>query len=452
LGIQKRKDIARMNTALTALVALWSLAFSTPILRAATNHASLQERIQSAAPGEIIVVQPGVYQGNLIIDRPVSLRGLDQPLIQGDRTGHVIQITAPGVVIEGFRIQGSGVNLSADHAGIHITADQAVVRDNRITRSLHGIYVRAASQVRIEKNVIRGMDPADPALEGDDLSAFGAGELCASSLAQDRRGNGIHFWNSNENSISGNEISATRDGIYFSFTNQTRVENNTIFNARYGLHYMYSHQNLFANNRFFENAAGAALMYSKEIVLRHNQFLRHRGQRAYGILFQSVDRTILQNNLVQGNSTGIFLQNSYGNSARLNRFIQNYVGIRINSSSMDNLFTGNSIENNIHNLDLAGRSLGNQWHENGAGNFWKNAATLDLDHDGVSEMAHTEVDLLGPLRQEFPYVAFLSGSPGLKALQFGLSRAPLPRTPRITDPHPLIASPQIKPDSKHDPR
>ncbi len=420
----------------------------TPILMAlfALNVASgetLQERIYRAADGDTVLVQGGEHLGNLVIDRPITLRGIGQPILRGDGTTNVIQITASNVAIEGFRIRGSGVNLSADHAAIHTTGDYTLIRENRITRSLHGIYVRGASHVRIENNVIRGMDADEAENPPDPMSTFGAGELCASGLSQDRRGNGIHFWNSKGNAISGNEISETRDGIYFSFTNETRVENNRIFKARYGLHYMYSHHNYFSNNRFYENAAGAALMYSKEIIMRDNDFMHHRGQRAFGMVMQSVDRSVLENNRIQGNTTGLYVQNSYGNIARRNQLSQNYIGIRLTSSSMDNTFARNTIADNLHNIDLSGRSVGNHWDENGAGNFWQGATTLDLTQDGVSEIPHREVDLFGSLRKEFPTVAFLSGSPGMKVLQFALQRAPIPNTPYITDQRPLIAPPKV---------
>jgi nitrous oxidase accessory protein len=417
-------------------------ALSTRVMSA--SDLSLQEKINAAQEGETIVVHGGVHRGNIVIDRGVTLVGVDSPIIQGDATSHVIQITAPNVTLRGFRIRGSGLNLSKDHAGIHVTADHALIESNRITRSLHGIYVRGASQVRIQGNVIRSIDPSELRNADDPMAGFGAGELCASGLSQDRRGNGIHFWNSNGNVVSGNDISETRDGIYFSFTNETRVDNNRVSKARYGLHYMYSHHNSFANNHFSENAAGAALMFSKEIVMRDNHFIRHRGHRAYGVVLQSVDRSVLERNSIRGNTTGIYIQSSYGNVLRRNQLLQNYIGIRLTSSSMDNRFSRNTMAENLHPLDLAGRSVGNHWEENGAGNFWAGATPLDLTHNGISELPHREVDLFGTVRKDFPYIAFLSGSPGMKAMQFALQRAPVPNAPMITDKHPLVAPPKTR--------
>src|SRR5690606_35325336 len=118
---------------------------------------------------------------------------------------------------------------SADHAAIHITAPRAVVRGNRIVESLHGVYVRRADDVRIEGNTILGrMQTMELVNPFEDRLAPGAGELCEVPLGQDRRGNGIHLWNSSGHIITDNVIRDTRDGIYFSFVDRTLVRDNDI--------------------------------------------------------------------------------------------------------------------------------------------------------------------------------------------------------------------------------
>ena len=133
-------------------------------------------------------------------------------------------------------------------------------------------------------------------------------ENCDTTLVSNRRGNGIHQWNCEGNLIRGNEISDTRDGIYFSFTNKSHVENNHVHHVRYGLHYMYSDENVFENNTFTENAAGAAIMFSKDLGVRGNRFVNNRGHRAYGMIFQSSDRSMLEGNEIQRKCRWTFLQ------------------------------------------------------------------------------------------------------------------------------------------------
>ena len=73
---------------------------------------------------------------------------------------------AADVTIEGFEIRGSGLDLSLDHAGVHVTAPRVTVRDNRIVECLHGVYVRHADGARIEGNTILGLaDAAEAAVD-----------------------------------------------------------------------------------------------------------------------------------------------------------------------------------------------------------------------------------------------------------------------------------------------
>lgn len=396
---------------------------------------SIQEKIDQAEPGAVIVIPPGHYYGNLVIDKPLTLRGEDLPHIEGEQNGKTIGILAPDVTIDGFRISHSGLNLSRDEAGIHVQGDRAVLKNNLIHDSLHGVYVREANSVEIHDNEIRGIQ--ETAIENLSASSPGATDDALCVVGQDRRGNGIHFWNSSGNLITGNRISNTRDGIYFSFTSESTIENNHVFATRYGLHYMYSDDNYFAGNLFEDNVAGAALMFSKNVVVHGNHFTKNSGSRAYGLLLHNVDRSIIQDNDIDGNSTGIYMQDSHANETRRNRVAHNYVGMRLTSNSTNNLFHNNDIGFNLHNIYLAGRNNNNSWTKDGRGNIWANAAKLDLDGDGVSEIPHREIDLIGDRRDTFPLISLLTESPALKALQFALQRAPIPNTHYITDEYPL---------------
>jgi nitrous oxidase accessory protein len=399
----------------------------------------LRGRLAAAAPGATIDVPPGTYRGPFTIDRPVTLRGHRQAVLQGDGTTHVVRVQAADVTVDGFEIQGSGLDLSLDHAGIHVTGAGATLRHNRITECLHGIYVRQAGRARIEDNTIIGrsetLEPVDPLKRG---STPGEGELCAVPLDQNRRGNGVHIWNATGHVIARNVVRHTRDGIYFSFVDASDVRDNDIAQVRYGLHYMYSDDNRFEGNLFRDNAAGAALMYSKGLVLRRNRFVANRSQRAYGLLMQSVDDTLVTENEIAGNTLGLFLENGHANRVLANRLTGNHIGVRLSDSSDGNVFAGNHFAGNVHPVETSGANRANRWALDGRGNAWDGALRLDLDGDGIGDLPHRELDLFGELRRPFPAIGLLAGSPGERLLRFVHARLGLPGVAGVIDPAPLV--------------
>ena len=404
---------------------------------------ALRARLAAAAPGDTIHVAAGRYEGPFVIDRPLTLIGHGHPLLVGDRKTHVVAVRAADVTIEGFEIRGSGLDLSLDHAGVHVMDGPRVrIRDNRIIENLHGVYVRHADGARIEGNTILGLAPDGAARETVDplapLPKPGEGELCAAPENQNRRGNGVHIWNSIGHTIAGNVIRDTRDGIYFSFVDRTTVRDNDIARVRYGLHYMYSDENTFEANVFSDNAAGAALMYSKGLTLTRNRFVANRGVRAYGLVLQSVDDTEVSANEISGNTLGIFLENGHANRVLRNRIAGNHVGIRVSDSSDANVFAGNRFTGNIHPVETTGDNASNQWAAGGRGNHWDGASDLDLDGNGIADLPHRELDLFGGLRHELPAIGLLAGSPAERLLRFVHARLAIPGAAGIVDPAPLV--------------
>lgn len=405
---------------------------------ASDSPTALQSEIDAAAPGATITVPAGTHAGPLVIRKPLRLLGAEGAVIDGGARGHVIDILAPDVEIAGFLLRRSGSNLSTDDAGIHVRGDGALLRNNTIVDTLHGIYVRKAARIRIEQNVIRGRAAletiADPLTQGLKLSNE---ELCSVELQQDRRGNGIHIWNSSNHVIANNDIRGTRDGIYFQFCDDTRITHNLIADVRYGLHYMYSDGNVFEDNVFTRSAAGSAIMYSNNITLRRNRFLANRSHRAYGLLMHTVESTRIEENTIQGNTVGVFLENSTANQFVRNTIGANYIALRLSDSSDANEFTENSLSSNVHAVETSGLNVSNRFTKDGVGNYWEGALKLDLDGNGIADAAHHETDLFGRWRRTFPEIGLLSGSPGERALRFMHTRVRMPGVPGVQDQRPL---------------
>jgi nitrous oxidase accessory protein len=413
--------------------------------------ATIQQRIDAAAPNETIRIESGVHPGSIVISKPVTLLGEPGAEIRGNGSGKVVTIAADNVTLRGLRITGSGLQLSDDDAAVFVVANNATIENCTIADSLHGIYLKKVSGAQILNNQIQGktsvaqapaenMTAGKPSLLEIEKGVGQGAENCDTTVVANRRGNGIHQWNCERNLIRGNEISDARDGIYFSFTNNSRVENNLIRHVRYGLHYMYSDANIFENNTFTENAAGAAIMFSKNMVVRGNRFVSNRGYRAYGLIFQSSDNSRLEQNDISENAVGLSFNQCNQNEVVGNRVTRNYIGLRFGSNSDANRFTENIFTGNLHPIETGASDVsGSLWAVHGVGNLWDTEVELDLDRDGVVDVPHRELDLFGILRRDFPAIAFLSESPAVKLLRFANERAVIPGISSIEDPAPLTS-------------
>ena len=420
----------RMGVVVTLL-----LGFGLTVSVGAT---SMQDRIDATASGGTIQVGRGIHAGPITIDKPMTVIGEAGAEIHGNGTGNVVTILADHVTLRGLRISGSGVQLFNDEAGVFVSGNQATIENCVIADSLHGIYLKKIAGAKILNNRIEGKTTLLSAAEAVEKSIGQSAENCDTALVSNRRGNGIHQWNCDGNLIRGNEISETRDGIYFSFTNHCLVEQNLVHHTRYGLHYMYSDANVFEHNVFSENAAGAAIMFSRNLVVNGNRFENNRGHRAYGLIFQSSDQSRLERNEITENAVGLSFNQCNLNTISGNRVTQNYIGLRFGSNSDGNRFSENIFARNLHPVETGASDVsGNQWAVDRVGNYWGEEMPLDLDRDGINDLPHRELDLLGVLRRDFPSVAFLSDSPAMQLLRFANQRAAIPGMSAIEDPSPL---------------
>ena len=376
--------------------------------------------IQNASPGDTLIIEPGEYLENLIIDKALTIIGRQYPHIRGSYNSHVILIAASNTVIDGLKISESGTRLIDDLACIRIEADSVKIYNNIITRPLHGIYVKGGNYINITNNKIEGRQ--------DLISAD--------------RGNGIHLWNSTDNKLFSNQISYVRDGIYFSFAHKTDVKDNHVHHVRYGLHYMYSDDNLFSNNLFENNVAGAALMYSENILLRENVFAKCRGFRAYGILYQSMDHTTAIDNLIIDNSRGIFFDNCNYNTFNNNVVVDNDLAIQIMGSGEQNNIYYNNFINNLGNLVVDSKTSETNWTDEKGGNYWSDYKGYDLDGDGLGDVPHKIQSVFQVLETDIPEIRYYLNSPAAEILEMAERSLPILALGIEKDAQPLFR-PQI---------
>jgi nitrous oxidase accessory protein len=389
----------------------------------------LKSALADAQDGDTIEVPGGTYPGPIVIDKSLKLIGKDRPIVTGDRSGTVVTITAPDVTFEGFIVQGSGREPDQNHSAIFANgAPRVTLRNNEVRESLFGIYLASSPDSVVDNNVIRG----DTTLESG------------------RRGDGLRLWESDNTTLSNNQVLESRDVVLW-YSKGLRIHDNVIRDGRYGIHFMYSANADVERNLITGNSIGVFLMYSDNVNIRRNIFQHNRGPSGYGLGFKDNDGAVIEDNLILDNRVGIFLDNSPFTPDSVGLFTRNEVsfndiGVSFMPSTRGNMFAENTFRENQEQVSIQGGGVlrRNDWSRNGRGNFWSDYAErgYDAGGDGVGDVAYESDRLFENLADTNSALRFFIYSPAVQAIEFAAQTFPLAKpVPKLKDEHPLMESP-----------
>ncbi|GAX91393.1 nitrous oxide reductase family maturation protein NosD [Effusibacillus lacus] len=402
----------RKTAALMAFVCVWFLALSRVMA-----ESSLQSQVDQTPENGVLELSGQTYTGNIVITKPLVVKGSEGTVVRGDGTGNVITIKAPGVRLENLRIEHGGFsrNSEEEYAAVKVLSDRNLLKNLVISDSFHGIYLYYANENTIENVDVTGMS-------GNEIAG---------------QGNGIQFIHSHGNKLTHSRIRGSRDGIYFYYSDRNRVEANTISQTRYGLHYMYSNDNAFSDNRFTKNTGGAAIMVSRRIRLHRNEFSFHQGPQAFGILLQESKDVEMRENRFFQNLRGLYLENSQGSRIHNNHFVHNRVGVELWASASQQVFSQNRFYKNTAPVIAVGGQSTASWSENGKGNDWgKDIPVLDLDRDGIGDHPVSYKSSLYKLVQENELAYLFLKSPAITVYE-KMGQVLNRQEVMFEDPHPL---------------
>ena len=393
-------------------------------------HANvLQETINNAPIGSILKLSSGIYEGNIIISKPLTILGKEENvIIKGTGKGTIITVTSSHVILKNLQIQNSGSRMENLDSAIELRhVKSCKVSHCKLTNSLYGINMNMVEDSIIENNYITS-------------------KTNAISL----RGDALKIWYAQNNLIKNNIIDHTRD-VTLTYAHNNLIEGNTFLHNRFGLHFSMSHHNKIKNNLFKYNSVGILLMGIKDTNVSYNQILSSKGAAGIAVVADKVSHFHFEHNTLKYNAKALYID-AKGTERNKQRFIthnlMSYNGeaLHFHASIINNVITHNIIKGNMDDVVKDTRD-GYRTNNIIEYNYWDRYEGFDKNGDNIGDTSHKNYIYADQLWQYNHQVKFFYGTPIMSLINFLAKIAPFIKPILLLeDTKPLVnLQDQIKP-------
>ena len=374
---------------------------------------SIKEAINKAKDFDTILVKKGTYKEyDIKIDKPITLKGEDYPVIDGENKGEIITIISDNVTVDGLYIINVGLSYTEDFAAIRVRKSKNFLIQNVVLEKLFfGIYLEKSRDGKVYHNNIIG-----------------------DATEEHNSGNGIQLWYSHNIDIDYNHVQGVRDGIYLEFANNCTITNNiSTKNLRYGLHFMFSNDDIYKDNTFINNGAGVAVMFSKKIKMFNNIFKENWGSASYGLLLKEINDAEIIGNTFEENTIGINIEGTNRILYKNNNFTNNGWALKIRGACYTNTFESNNFLYNSFDLSYNSKINDNVFDKN----YWSNYTGYDLNKDGIGDVPYRPVKLFSYIVNRTPETIILLRSLFIDIIDFSEKVSPVFTPDNLLDNNPL---------------
>ena len=366
----------------------------------------LQEAIDHAQPYSLLKLSKGVYRGNVVIDKPLSIVGKEQGVwIRGDGNGTTISITSSDVTLRNLTISHSGENFQTIDAAIKMQGCRACVVDTcTLKDTLYGIDMSMVQESNITNN-----------------------HITSNGKSMAFRGNALKLYYSSHNLFVGNTLHKSKD-ITLNYSNNNLFEKNRFIANRFATHLSLSHGNRFKENFYQYNAVAMMLMGAKDTTVMANQILSSKGASGIGVVITGVENFRFEQNHVKFNAKGLYIDGGEKGEGMKRYIINNEIAynkeaIHFHQSIKDNTITHNTIVGNIEDVvkDLPSKINDTNIIRY---NYWDRYEGFDRNGDNIGDRPHRIYQYADRLWSYNPKVKFFYASPLMSLLNFMSELAP----------------------------
>jgi len=114
------------------------------------SNTPIQDAIDNASAGNIICVMNGTYFENVVVNKSVTLKGIDNPVVDANGSGSVIILSADRITLEGFNVTNAG-DFAGD-AGIKVLSCSNSISGNTAINNYLDIFLYYSSNNTVTDN------------------------------------------------------------------------------------------------------------------------------------------------------------------------------------------------------------------------------------------------------------------------------------------------------------
>lgn len=366
---------------------------------------NIQEAIDAAAPGEVIHIPSGRYQGNFIITKPLTLLGEEGAEFMSKNNNPALRIdNAATISISNLKLSGKSKAIVASKV------DGLELSNIYIKDTFAGVHIQRSNNIHIH-----------------DIQVTGSEGHYA------EKGNGIAIYKSKDILIENNCIEQMQDGVYVEEVKGIIVQHNNVTQSRYATHFMYTSDAKAFFNNYFSNVTGFMVMMTTDLFLENNTVENHSDYNGYGMLLFDVQRASIAKNIIKNNRTGLALQKSSMIQIDTNNFQMNQTAVEGTKVSNNIKANNNSFTGNI--LTARSDQLGFQLNSN----YYDDYTGIDIEGNGYGDVPYVAMSSFGQWMVRQPVYQYFVASPSVvllttldQQINKTESRVLVDHTPRLT--------------------
>ena len=352
------------------------------ITKGNAQQLDLQAQIDATQEGSIVQLEKGIYEGNIVITKPIVLEGVEGTIIKSTAD-------APAITVDN-------------------TSD-VTIRNITIETLGTGMTIRKGNDIKLSNIQMKNVDAG--------IKIYNTQHVLGSKLTIEgnaqhysKKGNGIAIYESHSIELLDNDIRSVQDGFYIEHVKDISIQENTVTNSRYGTHFMYSTEGTIRENTFTENVTALMVMMTEHIQVEDNTASYQNDFNGTGITLYDTKAALLQHNKLAGNRVGVSIQKStdiqlINNTLHMNQTALESIRSDESNMAMQNQFIGNLV--NVRS-DQEGLTLQQNYYDDYSG--------IDLNDDGTGDEAYVALQSFGQWMVRKPVYQYFIESPSVVLL------------------------------------